>query len=146
MFSDKVGISNYFWSFKSAVGNKKRQRVDDLEEEAASKRQKKLVLEEEQGELDDTREETDDRTANLAEQEALQTEIAELDSKLAAFAASDPERVSELRANIQAALEGANRWTDNIFQARTYCRKNFGMEPKDFNTYFQIGADFDYLE
>ncbi|KNC50035.1 Mnd1 family protein [Thecamonas trahens ATCC 50062] len=143
---DRIGSSNYYWAFASQVGCRKRQRENDLINEREEKIKRKKMLEDEQEKLEDAREESDERTEALAEVEELKAKLVELDRKLVQYADSNPEVVAKIRADAALAREAANRWTDNVFQVRTYCRKTYNMEPKQFDQYFGIDATFDYLE
>lgn len=44
------------------------------------------------------------------------------------------------------AMEGANRWTDNVYAIRKHCENQFGMSGSEFDQAFQVPADFDYME
>ena len=63
----------------------------------------------------------------------------------------------ELHAAAPTSLEGANRWTDNIFVLRSHCQTKFNTEPAEFNQGLEklgglkkllrsLGADDDQLE
>lgn len=43
-------------------------------------------------------------------------------------------------------MEGANRWTDNVYAIRKHCENQFGMSGSEFDQAFQVPADFDYME
>jgi len=47
----------------------------------------------------------------------------------------------------QAALLAANRWTDNVFAARSWCLDKLGgsCTEEQFNANFGVPSDFDYL-
>ena len=44
------------------------------------------------------------------------------------------------------AVEGANRWTDNVYTIRKYCETHFNMAGSEFDHAFQIPEDFDYMQ
>ena len=43
-------------------------------------------------------------------------------------------------------MEGANRWTDNVYAIRKFCETHFGMAGSEFDQAFQVPADFDYMQ
>lgn len=55
-------------------------------------------------------------------------------------------RVCEPGRDTKRAMEGANRWTDNVYAIRKHCENQFGMSGSEFDQAFQVPADFDYME
>ena len=45
----------------------------------------------------------------------------------------------------KVAKEAANRWTDNVYAVKTWCKNKFNMEENALNKNFGIPEDFDYL-
>jgi len=41
------------------------------------------------------------------------------------------------------AVEASNRWMDNLFALRPWCRKKFNIKEAQFNKQFEILQDFD---
>lgn len=48
--------------------------------------------------------------------------------------------------NLQKLKDSINRWTDNIFAVKSWCKKKFFTEEKVLNKQFGIPEDLDYLE
>ena len=114
-----------------------------------------------------------ERTELLRQLEELQRQRAALAEELAKYAENDPELLSALGLHSQIphtstnmltahcsltsrvcvsgrdtkrAMEGANRWTDNVYAIRKHCENQFGMSGSEFDQAFQVPADFDYME
>ena len=43
------------------------------------------------------------------------------------------------------AKEAANRWTENVFSIKSWCKNRFGIEESKLDQQFGIPEDFDYL-
>lgn len=54
--------------------------------------------------------------------------------------------LNNLLRRFQELLEAANRWTDNIFQIKSWCARKFNVEPQALDKQFNIPDDLDYLE
>ncbi|XP_064392149.1 meiotic nuclear division protein 1 homolog [Halichondria panicea] len=143
--TDRVGISNYFWSFPSKAVNKRMQRLEDLEKQLSDLETKRSVLTDKIAEAQVGREESDERTQLLKQLEAGKEEKKQLAAELESHRTCDPERIKELRGETAVAKEAANRWTDNVFGVKTWCNKRFGMEEKAINKQFDIPEDLDYV-
>ena len=87
-----------------------------------------------------------EREEALKAQAEVQEQNLKLKSTCRGLAALDPEYIEEQRKNIKIAFESANRWTDNIFAAQSYCVKQMGLDKSTFNQYFDLSEDFDYVE
>lgn len=46
----------------------------------------------------------------------------------------------------QKLLEAANRWTDNIYMIKTWCKRKFDKEERELNKAFGIPDDLDYVD
>jgi hypothetical protein len=51
-----------------------------------------------------------------------------------------PDRVGKA---MLVAKSAANRWTENVMSLRSYCTATFGISSDDFDSQFEISADFD---
>ncbi|VDM92344.1 unnamed protein product [Onchocerca ochengi] len=70
----------------------------------------------------------------------------ELMKKLEKLDEEGPEAIARLENKTAKARDDANRWTDNIFAAKKWCKKNFNIEEKVLNTQFEIPPELDYVE
>lgn len=46
----------------------------------------------------------------------------------------------------QKILEAANRWTDNIFMIKSWCKRKFDKDDREMNKAFDIPDDLDYVD
>ena len=73
-------------------------------------------------------------------------ESKELASKLERLRECDPEVLQEMQQKTQIAKESANRWTDNVFSVKSWCKRKFAIEESAINKNFSIPEELDYLE
>jgi len=146
---DKIGISNFFWSFTSAAS----VRLD---------RERTMLL----AKLTRLQEEEDEARANIAkempdkedcqEREVLCKKIEQLNESiqtkkrdLESYSTNDPTRFESLKKMKITSKDGANRWTDNIFALQGWMKKTFqGMNKQidDFLGQQGVPKDMDYIE
>ncbi|KAJ1345334.1 hypothetical protein BSLG_000847 [Batrachochytrium salamandrivorans] len=140
---EKIGASNYYWSFPDANAHQARMRLEAVSEELVAIKEKERQIQLEMSDAMSARQETHERRLVIAELEAASLLEAKLTLEVDRYKDSDPEvlRAKELGANI--AFEAANRWTDNIFALQRYCRNSFGVNNADFCSQFFIPDDLD---
>ncbi|EGF76958.1 hypothetical protein BATDEDRAFT_92247 [Batrachochytrium dendrobatidis JAM81] len=108
---EKIGSSNYYWSFPGANSHQIRNRL-----ETAKKELKAIHDQEQHTRLAISnallvRKDTDERTALSTDLAAAQIRNTELVAKVAQFQDADPEVMRTKEQGIQVAKEAANRWT-----------------------------------
>ena len=81
----------------------------------------------------------------IAKYNALLSEDKELSKKLEDNKLNDPEQLKTLEKQINEVVEGANRWTDNIWNVKRYFTKKKGMSSKEVDKLLKITSDFDYV-
>lgn len=91
------------------------------------------------------REETDQRTEILGRMQQLKNEEKTLLMEIQKYKNSDPEVLENLQAQSAAAKEAANRWTDNIFAIKSWCKNKFFIEEETLDKQFGLSAEMDYL-
>ncbi|KAF8590949.1 meiotic nuclear division protein 1, partial [Ramaria rubella] len=109
--SDKVGSSNFFWSFPSQRGAMITARVNA---QRAQYQSNQTHLSELKNLIDQEkvlRPQTAQRTEALAILALKKKEIDELQAEMAKYGASDPTQVEAKRRGIILAHEAAVRWT-----------------------------------
>ena len=47
---------------------------------------------------------------------------------------------------LQVAKDAANRWTDNIFAVKAWCKNKFFIEESELDKQFDIDPELDYLD
>lgn len=92
------------------------------------------------------REDSEQRTALLAELRALRERKERAEAEIAQYAENDPDLLEALKRDAKRAETAANRWTDNIFILKKYCSDKFGLSGQEFLKNFGLPAEFDYLE
>ncbi|KAJ1882848.1 Meiotic nuclear division protein 1 [Coemansia sp. RSA 486] len=142
---EKIGTSNYFWSFPSESALKRKTRLQDLQKEVLALETKQTELEQNIEQAMLGREQTEERKSLVEEL----TEVEQLwngqQEELRQFRECDPELMAQRKKQAVVAKDAANRWTDNIFIIQGWVRDKFNMDPNDFNKHFGIPADFDNL-
>ncbi|KAI8351539.1 meiotic nuclear division protein 1, partial [Blakeslea trispora] len=133
--TDKIGTSNYFWSYPSEAMNvvtKEKSRQEQL---------RKAVKE-----AEEDREETEERQQLLTELDQLNTISADLRKALEQYKQNDPQLYQKKASAANTAKEAANRWTENVWEIQSFCVNRFGMERALFDKTFGIQEDFDTIE
>ena len=177
---EKIGGSNYFWSFPSkadrqaqlehervlveleqlkqeleqaeqALASAKRGREEEEDEEEDEQQVEDITTNQENQSAapQDPPEETtptnsdttkpmdkndnaksDDipiprrRSHKLARLSSLTLERTALETELASLKENDPQALADLQHELNLVIQGANRWTDNIYNCQTYLVKN----------------------
>lgn len=73
-------------------------------------------------------------------------ELADLHKELDRYKDCDPEEFEKMKNEIEIAREAVERWTDNIFTLRTWCKNKFNMEYSEIDKQLGFPPDFDYFE
>mmetsp|Transcript_13409 Transcript_13409/g.24815 ORF Transcript_13409/g.24815 Transcript_13409/m.24815 type:complete len:204 (-) Transcript_13409:1376-1987(-) len=141
---DKIGSSNFFWSFPSAAYMRKRNRVEEVRQAIAST---ELSIDSQEGTLKKIKAERSDpnREGKLEQLRVLRAENAALEEELAKNKANDPEEHKRVTQEVALLKAGAERWTDNVWAVKSYLVKKRGMAGKEVDKMLGINGDFDYL-
>ncbi|KAI9093783.1 meiotic nuclear divisions 1 [Phlyctochytrium arcticum] len=142
---EKIGTSNYYWSFPSTAVQTRKRKIDDLEEELDKLKSKKRDIEAQIQEDLAGREQTDDRNELLERWETAKQLKTSQEETLAKYRDSDPSLIEAKRKAIKVAKDAANRWTDNIFALQSYCSKTFNVPSQQLFEQFGIPEDFDTI-
>jgi Leucine zipper with capping helix domain/Mnd1 HTH domain len=143
---DKIGGCNYFWSFPA-----KKDRILQVQHEAVLQKIEELQVQvrEMTSRLQDAkrgREETGEeetRESKLRRLETGKAELLKLAAEHAAQKENDPQALADLEKELKLATEAAHRWTDNVFNCKSYLTKKRGMDRKDAEKILGISSDFD---
>ncbi|KAJ3278642.1 Meiotic nuclear division protein 1 [Borealophlyctis nickersoniae] len=142
---EKIGTSNYYWSFPSTAAQTRKRKLDELEDELVKLKERRDEMQRSIEKATEGREDSDERTVmleRLAEAEALRkSQLAELER----FRDCDPALLEAKEKATQIARDAANRWTDNIFSLQSYCQRNFNITSQQFSEQFGIPEDFDNI-
>ncbi|KAJ9095099.1 hypothetical protein QFC20_006749 [Naganishia adeliensis] len=135
---DKIGTSNYFWSFPSAAGASKQAALNKEKGELATVQAK---VEEAQKALRDAekgREDSDTRRDLLARLAAARKTHESLKKELEAHGAADPVKFAEKRRAVESAKEASLRWTDNSMILFKVAKDTMGADASDLRQYLEI--------
>ncbi len=77
----------------------------------------------------------------------LKARKEELQKGIKKYEDCDPEVLAQTARETKQAVEGANRWTDNIFALHSWITKKFpSVSLQDLNKQFGIPDDLDYVQ
>lgn len=95
------------------------------------------------------------------QQEHLQLERDNLLKECKEYQNNDPRAVLKMKGQLEVAYsdclfltltiwfqdlkQGVNRWTDNVFAVKCWCRNKFNYEDSVLDKQFGIPSDFDYI-
>nr|CDJ83210.1 Meiotic nuclear division protein 1 domain containing protein [Haemonchus contortus] len=143
---EKIGTFVCYWAFPSKALQSRKRKLKGLEE---SVRDLEAKIKDGTAQLKEQRkgkEDSKERTQLLELHAKLLEEENELSGRLAQYAEYDPEVIAQVKQRTEKAREEANRWTDNIFSIKKWCKTKFGMDEKVLNQQFEIPEDLDYVE
>ena len=123
----------------------KTRIVKQLDESISTKKRKLESAKEEVKMLSVGREKTENYKKLLSEYQNVCSEIQNIDKELLVLRKNDPKVLDEIKANIDIAKTGINRWTDNTFQLQSMLKKKHGMASKDVSKALKINDDYDYV-
>ncbi|KFM62734.1 Meiotic nuclear division protein 1-like protein, partial [Stegodyphus mimosarum] len=144
--SEKIGTSVYFWAFPSKAYNNRKRRIDELQNQVDEARKKLKKLDKQVAESQCGREDSEERTKVLKDLAESTELVKRLKIQIEKYKDCDPDVLKEVRKQIDIAKEAANRWTDNIFSIRSWCKNKFFFEESVINKQFGIPEDLDYME
>eukprot|EP01082_Thalassiosira_pseudonana_P015395 g13651.t1 g13651 contig9:132329-133411(-) len=145
---EKIGGSNYFWSFPS---KKDRQAQLAHESTLASIESLQSIIKDASVKLENAkrgREEDDsgERAKKMARRDELSKAKTAAENELSKLKENDPQAIADLEMELKLVTAAANRWTDNIFSCRDWLVKKRGMGRKEAEKLLQITDAFDYPE
>ncbi|XP_055014743.1 meiotic nuclear division protein 1 homolog [Boleophthalmus pectinirostris] len=143
---ERVGTSNYYWSFPSKALNTRKHKLEELKRQISESKQRKETLQKAVEAAKVGREDTNKRSVLLKELEGLRGESTELQAELDKYRECDPEVVQEMKKSNVVAKEAVSRWTDNVFAIKSWTKKKFSFDENHINKAFGIPDDFDYMD
>lgn len=142
---EKIGGSNFFWSFPA-----KKDRLMQIQHEKTLESIEDLTkkVQEATSRLQDAkrgREENDEgeRASKLARLQEIAAERKKLEAELETLKENDPQALADLEKELKLVTEAAHRWTDNIFNCKSFLTKKRGMDRKEAEKILGITSDFD---
>lgn len=142
----KIGSSVFYWSYPSRTKNEKlgkleafQKQLNDLDGhiEICNQELKARVMV-------DQNPETMEMEQKIVQ---LKVKHQRLLEELGNYDENDlPENWGKMRDDIKGLHDAANRWTDNVFSIKSWCKKKLNCEDSMLDKQFRIPGDFDYLE
>lgn len=145
---EKIGISNYFWSFPSEASAKLQSEADTLSADVHRLEQRAAALREKVEQEKQSKQQTDKHQEGMEQISELKDQIAKLEAELRQYQATDPDLLRTMRQGTQVAHEAANRWLDNIYCLMTWCRKKYPGQEAELASFFKENGysdDLDYI-
>ncbi|KAH8119323.1 meiotic nuclear division protein 1 [Phellopilus nigrolimitatus] len=141
--ADKIGASNFFWSFPSERGALMNSRLNTAKEtrsnlETQLKEIQATIVAEKEARPDSAQ-----RASALAELSAIKSRLTELEKELSQYGSCDPAKIEAKRRAESLAREAAIRWTDNVALLMSYFTRQTGASSADIRQYLGIGEDFE---
>ncbi|KDO18496.1 hypothetical protein SPRG_16172 [Saprolegnia parasitica CBS 223.65] len=144
--TDKIGAGNYFWSFPSKAVQQRKRKLEDLEARRDDLRAKLTHVQSSVAKHQSLQTQSDDRAERLAQLSALKTQADDMQKKIALLQENDPDLLKKLDAKAKVAKEGVDRWTDNVFNLKSWVIKKNSCSSAEVEKWLGIADDFDYVE
>jgi len=141
--ADKIGASNFFWSFPSQRGAILQGRLKTVHDarDALEAQLSQLATDVETEKK--SKPETDERKANLDQLASAKGELAVLEKELLQYGACDPVKVEEKKRGVMLAKEAAIRWTDNYVILLSHFSRQNGVEADEIRKYLGVNEDYE---
>lgn len=130
VFSDKIGSANFFWSLPSKAYQDQYVKRDNLQSTLSSVKSNGTTGRE-QIATERAARSGGSRSTLLAELAALRAEEKQLDGQLEQLKVNDPDEIRRVEKLALANKAAADRWTDNVWQIKSYLTKRKGMSGKE---------------
>lgn len=156
----KISGINYFWSFKAKKERKIQMEnvkilklIDDLKPQVAEVEARLLDAKRGREDGDSDGEETakekegsGGRAKKLVHLSEIGKEKIEIGKELEKLKENDPAALADLEKELKFVTHSVHRWTDNIFECKSYLVKKRGIDKKQADKILQLPKDFDYPE
>lgn len=142
---EKIGTSNYFWSFPSTALNSRKTKLQSLRSEIEKANKVGMDLNDSIKKAGIGREATEERRALLSEWEKLYKALKVIDTELEGYKENDPSLHAERINQNNDRKSSINKWVDNINTVQSYCTGNFNIPKEQMKEAFGIPSDLDYV-
>ncbi|XP_063703270.1 meiotic nuclear division protein 1 homolog [Culicoides brevitarsis] len=147
----KIGSSVFYWSYPNKSKTEKITKLQELQKQLTSLEAQVAKLQQEQSLREAEIAKEADENAEIHEIEQKNAELKEKYQKLLDELGPDdpndkPETWIKMKKDAKNIYDAANRWTDNVFAIKSWCKKKFNCEDAIIDKQFRIPQDFDYLE
>ncbi|VVT54335.1 uncharacterized protein SAPINGB_P004024 [Magnusiomyces paraingens] len=121
--TEKIGSSNYYWSFPSDASVALKHRIDKLTLSAETLEHEVITLQNQMDLEEKQRIPSEKREEQLAILKQLETDLTETTKKLEIYSLTSPKAYKELVSKIEEKKAISNKMTDNINSMVSYLRK-----------------------
>ena len=142
---EKIGGQNYFWSFPTKKDYKAQLDHTNIVKKTT---ELKTKIQDATTKLDNAkRGREEDEQGGRAKKLQRLSELATLKSTMLAeldtLKENDPAALANLEKEYKLVRQAAHRWTDNLFECKSYLVKKRGMDKKEASRILGISANFD---
>ena len=149
---DKIGTTNWYWSFPSEHATKLEQNGNQCDEalKQLSKELKQLdediENEKSKNKENDAESSAQDRKNAEMALQAAKDENAKVLKELAKLQESNPELQESVAKGVDTMRLAADRWTDNLFLVKSWVDKKMGDKEQTKVFFKQQGVDLNTLD
>ncbi|KAF9049733.1 meiotic nuclear division protein 1 [Panaeolus papilionaceus] len=144
--ADKIGASNFFWSFPSQQGVVIQGKLEIANTAATSQQKQIEELEQAIVTAKSERIESNTRRDALSKLMQLKKDYCSLETELNAYGDSNPTKIEEMKRGAFLCKEAALRWTDNYSILLSHFTRQTGVNPEDIRQYLEISENYEDLE
>ncbi|KAK6628155.1 hypothetical protein RUM43_001967 [Polyplax serrata] len=144
--TDKIGSSTYFWAYPSKALNLKKRKLEETEELINQFTTKCNDVKEKLYKVKMSKGDSEDREDILLKLDELKKKKSKLEVDLKKHQKYDPKILEKLENDIKVKKEAVNKWTDNIYAVKSWCKNKFMIEPDIIDKQFGIPSELEYVE
>lgn len=143
--TDKIGSSNFYWSFPITAMVVKKRNIAHLEEQKKENTEALADCKRKIQELRTERNDCPERATKLRKlaEERERAKVCTADEEV--LRKNDPNRILDVKKMTDELRVDANRWTDNIWAVKKYITQKMGRSGKDADRMLELPDDFDYV-
>ncbi|EJW02450.1 hypothetical protein EDEG_03123 [Edhazardia aedis USNM 41457] len=142
---EKMGSSNYYWSFPKDEGKIAETKYEDAMKENSELLQKIKSLEESIKSAKIEREENDKRSQLIQTYINLKDKIASQEKDLVKFSSCDPKAFEKKIKEVDGLKSEINKITDKLFTLQSFVCDKFNLDSKEFYSQFGLDKEMDYV-
>ncbi|KAF7682724.1 Meiotic nuclear division protein 1 like protein [Astathelohania contejeani] len=141
---EKLGTSNYYWSFPSHSKILAKHAAEKMVTENESM-QHELARLNELIESEAKERPEEGREILIERWNGYKKKIDEIKSQISEYKTCDPDLYDQIKKDISSLTANINKITDDIFILQTFAINKFSVAKSDFNLNFGISDEMDYI-
>jgi len=142
VYSDKIGSSNFFWSFPSKAYQDRVSTKEICDLKVTQTRVRIEELTTSIREAESIRKDPE-RHAKIQRFNELNELLKTNESTLSQNKATDPVEFKRIQNQVVLNREGSTRWTENTWTLKKYMTKKRGLSSKEADKYLNIDSKFE---